>query len=481
MAGSSPSVDLPDEATLEQHLRGLDRESLTGFVADLWAARGFDTVRTDDVVEATDDGDTLRVGVVADAGRLPFAGPSAPPDVDVVVAPGGLSGAPDDVEVVDAGDLAGMLRYAVDGPAAADLCERHLGGPPSGLSLSPLARVRARLAAVSGWSVAAVVVAAVLATWAVASLSGGPASTPGTPTPTSGVDTPTSTPDPSGAAAVPGLDDGGITNVSALGAAHYRALSGQSYTMWINYYRESRTAADDPTYYRHTRLSVEGDRYVARNTLDMDTRRLYTTVAYRGSEGAYLNNLTRATRPAVRLAEGEASMGRFGSPESFQRTLALRYLQVKSSKVTGWTTVDERTVYRVEGHGAPVTATAPGVSNYTVVALVDRRGMIHELTASFVVETAKGAFEVDLEVTLGRFGETSVREPAWYDRATERTPTPTPNATPSVTSTPSAMSTPSVTSAPTLLPPRSPGTATGGAGVGADVPAARVRAVPGSG
>jgi hypothetical protein len=119
-----------------------------------------------------------------------------------------------------------------------------------------------------------------------------------------------------------------------------------------------------------------------------------------------------------KLGPSASPFGRFGTPSTLRRTLALRYLQVRSSRVSGWTVRDGRTLYRVAGSGAPVTATSPSVRNYSVVAHVDRRGMIHDLAARFQVRTVHGTATVRIQITYGRVGRTFVTTPQWYSRVT---------------------------------------------------------------
>jgi hypothetical protein len=55
-----------------------------------------------------------------------------------------------------------------------------------------------------------------------------------------------------------------------------------------------------------------------------------------------------------------------------------------------------------------------GVRNYTAVALVDRDGLVRDLTVTYTVTDDDGAYEVRREWTYGHLGETTVDPPPWY-------------------------------------------------------------------
>jgi hypothetical protein len=127
---------------IRPHLRGLDADEWTSFVAALWRARGFAVTRTDGVLVVTRDGTERVVFPFVDGGRrLPER------DVDVAVTPAEGPHVESVAQslgarVLDGGDVAEILGYAVDREAATALCERFLGGPPE--SLRPPLRTRLR-------------------------------------------------------------------------------------------------------------------------------------------------------------------------------------------------------------------------------------------------------------------------------------------------------------------------------------------------
>jgi hypothetical protein len=54
------------------------------------------------------------------------------------------------------------------------------------------------------------------------------------------------------------------------------------------------------------------------------------------------------------------------------------------------------------------------VRNYTAVALVDRDGVVRDLTVTYTVVEGEGRYRVRKEWTYGYLGETTVAPPDWY-------------------------------------------------------------------
>jgi hypothetical protein len=120
-------TDPDTEAVLADHVRRLDAEARAALVADLWAARGFETTREGSDVVATAREPSLRIRV--GAGNRGGGSADRP---DVVVSTGSRTaraGTNSGVRVLDAENVATMLRYAVDrrppGRSASDTSARH--------------------------------------------------------------------------------------------------------------------------------------------------------------------------------------------------------------------------------------------------------------------------------------------------------------------------------------------------------------------
>jgi hypothetical protein len=444
-----------ENATLDHHLARLDAGACRAFVADLWAARGFETRIEDDVVVARRRDDAVTI-VPACGGRI--RGPAAPSrDVDVVVAPRGgdaaaAIAADHDARLLVAADLRGMLRYAVDPADAEALCERHLGAAPSALRPSALTRTRRHLARVGEIespvglpTVAAILALVVLASGGIAAFgTGGPpgdmASTPDaagdadlgppdtggefdgadgrTPTPDNGVSMAGSrSADVGSLSSVPGVDRSGVTNVTALALAHDRALGDRSYTLWLDTYRPFEGVPGEPWTQRDTDIAVEGDRYLVRESLEQSDDRWLVRAVYFDGTDWYVDDRT-TDQPSIRWIDGTvADVSVQPDPRSLRETLVTRYLATPTTRVTERVDVGESTRYRLEGEGRPPAFAVDRVHNYSFVAFVDESGLVHEATVEFTVATIRGTYRLRFEWTYGGFDATTVREPAWTDRA----------------------------------------------------------------
>ena len=454
-----------DTVTVLAHrIRRLDTDACAALVADLWDARGFETRREGREVVATGRG-TARCIRVGTGGRT-----ADPPDV-VVSARGGRGlreAATANVRAVDAEGLAEMLRYAVDRGTAATLCERHLGAPPEELRPPARERLHTRLrelrAAVAvgprespvGLApLIAAVLVVLVGTAAGVALTAGPgvpsasadagdAGSPGGADGAEPVPVPESTPvgdgavvsptraagesesaPPGNASAVPGLTDDGIGNLSALAAAHARGLLGRSYTLRMDTYRAS-PGSEAPARF-DTDVAVAGDRFLVEENVgdDEDRRRLRTV--YHDGEDWYVENRTGAGT-AYEWIEAREQPPPAPDPDEAALTLVADYLSTPETSVESRDGTDGAR-YRLVGRGTPPTMDADEVRNYTAVALVDREGVVRDLTVRYAVVTEEGRFQVRKEWTYGRLGETTVEPPPWYPErfATNGTPAGTPD------------------------------------------------------
>ncbi|WP_380679724.1 DUF7537 family lipoprotein [Salinigranum sp. GCM10025319] len=443
---------------VEAHLARLDARACRAFVADLWAARGFQTRVDGEVVVATRHGASLAL-FPAVGGRL--RSPSPPSRaIDVVVAPRGGDAAAalaesHDARLLTAADLGEMLRYAVDSGAAEALCERHLGAPPSALRLPLGARVRARVERL-GASEPRLAVTAVVALLVLAAATGGfvgadrssagafdgndgsdPASdtSDGGAVPTDdpvaeGIATPdsraTTTVDDAGAdvgslSTVPGVDGEGVTNLTALATAHDRALGDRSYTLWIDTYRPLGGNPNASRGQRDTDIAVEGDRYLVHEHLNgPDGQRRLGAIYYDGTDW-YVDDRSTG-RPAIRWINGTAAeFSVQPDPRSLRETLVTRYLDTPVTDVTERVRVGDSTRYRLEGSGRPPGFAVDRVFNYSFVATVDEDGFVREATVGYTVATPDGRYRLRFEWTYGRVGTTTVSPPAWIEQARPET------------------------------------------------------------
>jgi hypothetical protein len=108
------------------------------------------------------------------------------------------------------------------------------------------------------------------------------------------------------------------------------------------------------------------------------------------------------------------------NPDNVALGLVARYLSTPETAVEGRISGNARdgtgspTLYRLVGRGTPPTMDANEVRNYTAVALVDRDGLVRDLTVRYTVIDGEETYRVRQEWTYGYLGETTVDPPAWY-------------------------------------------------------------------
>jgi hypothetical protein len=205
-----------------------------------------------------------------------------------------------------------------------------------------------------------------------------------------------------------------VVDVSALAAAHAAVLEGRSYAVWMDRYR--RPAENGARGQRDVDVAVEGDRYLVEVGLGDDADRRQVRTVYYDGNGWYVANRTDGTtvfRPVAGNATAPLSVP---DPFTLRRTLVTTYLSTPATNVTGTVREDGRLLYRVTGAGAPAADRLAGVENYTVRALVDRRGLVHDLAVEYDDTARPGAPRVRFEATYGEFGRATATPPGWYDR-----------------------------------------------------------------
>jgi hypothetical protein len=426
-----------DPAGVEYGLRRLERAELAAFVADLWAARGFDTDRSGGVIEASTDDGTLRILVTE-----PGAGRWSDPDgesVAVLVAPDG-HGQRTDLRVVDASRLAEMVRYAVDRPDAHDLCVRHLGAPPEDLPRPP----RHGLGTVPGTARPVVLVGVLAVLLAVGVVAGF-----GTITDLPGVDrgvasggtgsgaNDTESP-PVGTSATPvaavgdtgsrrngpppGVAATGITDIDALAAAHDSTLDGRSHTIWLNRYRPRGLDPNRTRIHVDVDIAAEEGRYLISKSEIVAGNRTRRGAVYREDGVIHSADWNATAGRYHRIHRLDSRNVLAPMPYELRRRLVERYLSTPGTDLEG--TVDQggATLYRVVGQGTPRRSSLGDVKNYSVSALVDRRGVVRQMTVEYRNVLPDRSYRTRIEISYGRIGTTSVERPDWYDRRGSQDP-----------------------------------------------------------
>ncbi|MFC6939506.1 hypothetical protein ACFQE8_05935 [Salinirubellus sp. GCM10025818] len=447
-------TDPDTEAVLADHVRRLDTDARAALVADLWTARGFETTREGSDVVATGRGASRRIRIGAGSGR----GRGSADRPDVVISTGSRTAhaaAGSGVRVLDAEDVAAMLRYAVDRSTARALCERHLGAPPEELRPPATARLRAHLGglrasvgnvespvAPASFLVAALalLIAGVVAGMVLTAASGpAPSASPttsagaddavdapsipeSTPVGDSAVVTPATSESPGdpppNASAVPGLSEDRITDLSALATAHARGLLGQSYTLWMDTYRPPRGDPDGAPIQYDTDVAVADDRFLVVESVGDGESRERRRAVYDDDRAWFVANWTGGNATYTRVLDREQVPVPPPDFDDVALNLVTDYLSTPETTVEGRAANGSggaagATRYRVVGRGTPPTIEGD-VRNYTAVALIDRDGVVRDLTVTYTVIEGEESYRVRKEWTYGYLGETTVTPPDWY-------------------------------------------------------------------
>lgn len=402
-----------------RRLEALSEDDLAAFLADCWAARGWDTTVEDGTVVATDHParPDRRLGVGADAEAPTVVVPAA--DADGRTA-------------LDAGDLYGLCVYVLDRETADALCREHLGVTVSE-GTGPSIDERVAGALPSRRTVEAAALLAVVAGGLLLLVPLGPSlpglgesasAAPATPAPTAddagGALTPMDTPASTAASSdppVPGLSAAGVTDLERLADAHAAAVTGRSYRLTLGH-RE--WIGDETAGGAREVVAVEGpDTYVS--TVER-WGRLETTPAVVAGADAYANGTYRYERvPTTNGSRAERTLvsGRSGG-EGYHADRVERYLRwfldaeetsVRRVPSEGRpASVDDATVgplYRVTGSGTDFR----GAEDYEVTALVTEAGFVREVRVSYAVPDADT--RVAVAVRYADVGETVALAPGW--------------------------------------------------------------------
>lgn len=461
-------------AAFERLLRSLDEAALAAFVADLWAARGWETTVEGATVLARDPDRDRQVTIRCEAARRGWRSPGRPDagDADVIVRADRSGSAPGDDGMADArvlgpGALRERLLYALDRDAAARLFAEHFDRPlavePAGPGLRDRVRAATPRDALAGGVLVLLVLGLALAA------SGGPVGLVGEGQPgaaaqttATAAGTPTSSgvfyePPPAGGGLFrypPGIGPSGVTDAAALAAAHREAVDDRRWDLLL-VHRGSADLLDEDRRWVGSRQTVDrlnASRYWYRVTgLERLGGDSFRSIVYDDYADGQVNFRRVAGTPAptyhrTRLPAADGT-GVFAAASA---AYVHRYLDTTASRVE-FVDAGPTDRYRVVATGTPRHILLP-VSNYTAVAVVGRDGLVHRLTVEFVrldrrhapapTATPPAASSpvlagqvppgtVRFRLVFRDLGDATVGVPAWYDAARNATngtePGPWPN------------------------------------------------------
>lgn len=424
-------------------LRGLSDAELAAFVADLWAARGWDTTVGRRAVEATRDGTTRWVVIRPDgwfAGRLPGWAPRPGrrqssgwgpefEDADVVVTRSLDGGPPDGTRVVDAAELREMALYAVDPETRARLFDRYVGRPPTSEGRSRRVGLRPPPVPVVA-SVLLLVTAGVIGALAYGSPAGiGPPAPNGSepevtpapvPNPRPGTETRTPPEAASGVEYPHGVNSDGIWSVDSIVVSHFLLLSSTPHRWEIAY----REVVDGRTrgYARETVLVENATVYrssVERNgTLDPGPFVISDVSTYADGRVRYdriqENGSTRYQRHVLGPWAGPGQRDLPPFAEDPLRVIEW-YLSVRESRLVDTTERDGTRYFHLAGEGDG----EPLLTDVRVTATVDERGVVRRLHR--VHRLPEPGVQAEITFTASDVGNASVTPPSWLEEARRTT------------------------------------------------------------
>jgi len=235
----------------------------------------------------------------------------------------------------------------------------------------------------------------------------------------------------------PGVSSLRVLNPSALGRAHARTIENASYVVTSN-----RTVLDEGGTLRSrlsTRVTVDeaGGFHAIAETAGPEAPVFIgeppATGTYWSNGTVYLRRLSRDGRTTytqhdppdtwVGTRRYWAEAVPFGARHNRPATFYAAVFDAVPTRVVGQSRIDGTPVLRLEGERAGPAAVddlpdeVVSVRNVTLVALVDRDGLVRVLDLRYTGRLEDQAVRVHWRIRYAAVGTTSVPRPSWYDRA----------------------------------------------------------------
>ncbi|WP_410766590.1 hypothetical protein [Haloferax sp. DFSO60] len=389
----------PRRERFDSAFRSRSHREQRQFLADLWAARGWETRIDGQTIVATRGGETKRIALATES----FLGTRSPPaETNVIVALGEIDSPT--ATVYSVGDIFEMARYGLPEAQSDRLFSAHFG---SLLSTPVTERPRRRWLGPLLVLVALLLVVAAAVVTGMIPLSGVQLATQdASPAATeSSTSTPTATPVPR--AIAPGLTTAGVENATALATAHREALGNHSY-QWTIGYRES--IAGNQTGSAVETVAVEAPHRYRSSVQRSGTLRAFPRPT--ASEDAFADGTFRyARRPsepdgvAVRVIDPETVAGP-GRQAIRAESYIDWYLSTENSRVVNSSVENGTQLYEIVGSGNEF----PRSVRYTVSAIIEDSGFVRSMEVSY--ETRDGV-TVTVWFEYRAIDETTVEPPSW--------------------------------------------------------------------
>lgn len=225
----------------------------------------------------------------------------------------------------------------------------------------------------------------------------------------------------------PGLTDDGVTDAFALAQAHHRTLKNTSYTLTDETTQRFRNGSLLGQWSNTERVAADGAAFSRVNAGTF--RNESGSFGFAHYERAVWSNgsvtLTALQRPG-QPTEYDRRVGPTGpglSPDTRWEMLYVVFGAVNTT-VAGQVERDGTTLYRVVGTGVDPGSTHGDDAPFSLVALVDERGVVHSLQYAHPTTFEGDPAVITQTIRVTDVGNTTVERPVWADRAAENATEP---------------------------------------------------------
>ena len=281
-----------DTNIIEQHLAQLTEKELTAFVADIWDARGYQTVVDESIVTATKGQTSIKIQVIRvhwwqSASNKIFK------SSDVIVTHNDITEVKQEVKIINMSDLTDIVAYGVHRNTSCGICEQHFDIPPNELSYTLKYRIQHQLSLNH-------VQLAVITLFTISMLIAGSFAVIDSQRPefaenddTDGINKLKSNNAPNqssedillslqsaGDELPPGVNSTGITDIESLASAHANSIGTRSHTIQFSRYRPADLNPEKSTIQRSIDITTEDDQYLIKKTEETANNQTYLGAIY---------------------------------------------------------------------------------------------------------------------------------------------------------------------------------------------------------
>lgn len=416
-----------DTNVIEQHLAQLTEKELTAFVADIWDARGYQTVVDESIVTATKGKISIKIQVIRvhwwqSASNKIFK------SSDIIVTHNDITDVKQEVKIVNMSDLTDIVAYGVHRNTSCSICEQHFDIPPNELSYTLKYRIQHQLSLNH-------VQLTVITLFTISMLIAGSFAVIDSQRPefaesndTDGINklkshnaANQSSEDillplqPADDELPPGVNSTGITDIESLASAHANSIGTRSHTIQFSRYRPADLNPEKSTIQRSIDITTEDDQYLIKKTEKTANNQTYLGAIYYTDGVFYSADWNSSADRHQRISRLDYRNVLVPTPDELRREIVTQYLSTQNTTIKKNFGEDELVLHQITGRGISDNSHLGPVQNYSVVALIDSRGIVWNVTAQYSVVMSDRAYEVQIEISYTDINDTRVRKPSWVD------------------------------------------------------------------